>query len=91
MARFMASSRSPNMDQVGPSYTPSDPLPGTFLGLALDIRSEKLYDHVNIGFHEILLHDVGEEELPFVATSELDGTVAKGVQRTFRLHAIWEL
>ena len=29
-------------------------------------------DHVNIGFHEILLHDMGEEELPFVATSELD-------------------
>ena len=24
------------------------------------------------GFHEILLHDMGEEELPFVATSELD-------------------
>ena len=29
-------------------------------------------DHMNIGFHEILLHDMGEEELPFVATSELD-------------------
>ena len=29
-------------------------------------------DHVNIGFHEILLHDMGEEELPFVATSELE-------------------
>ena len=28
-------------------------------------------DHVKIGFHEILLHDMGEEELPFVATSEL--------------------
>ena len=27
---------------------------------------------VNIGFHEILLHDMGEEELPFVATSELN-------------------
>ena len=39
----MASSRSPDMDQAGPSYAPSDPLPGTFLGLALDIRSEKLY------------------------------------------------
>ena len=107
--RFMASGRSPDMDQAGPSYAPS--LPGTFLGLALDIRSGKLYDlapdipdvmglwalrpsaaivkvmsvpdsrcvrvvtpddHVNIGFHEILLHDMGEEELPFVATSELD-------------------
>ena len=29
-------------------------------------------DHVNIGFHEILLHDMGEEELPFVAMSEHD-------------------
>ena len=29
-------------------------------------------DHVNIGFHEVLLYDMGEEELPFVALSELD-------------------
>ena len=29
-------------------------------------------DYVKIGFHEILLHDMGEEELPFVATSELN-------------------
>ena len=29
-------------------------------------------DHVNIGFHEVLLHDMGEEDLPFVALSELD-------------------
>ena len=29
-------------------------------------------DNVNIGFHEILLHDMGEEELPLVATSELN-------------------
>ena len=26
-------------------------------------------DHVNIGFHEVLLHDMGEEDLPFVALS----------------------
>ena len=117
----MASGRSPDMDQAGPSYAPSDPLPGTFFGLSLDIRSEWLYDlapeipdvmglralmpsaaivkvmsvpdsrcirvvtpddHVNIGFHEILLHDMGEEEQ---ITSWL------GVQRTFRLYAIGEL
>ena len=107
----MASGRSPERDQAGPSYAPSNPLPGKFLGLSLDIRSEKLYDlapdipdvmglralrpsaavvkvmsvsdsrciwvvtpddHVACGFHEILLHDMGEEELPFVATSEHD-------------------
>ena len=42
--RFMASSRLPDMDQAAPSCTPSDPLPGTFLGLALDLRLERLYD-----------------------------------------------
>ena len=107
----MASDRSPDMDQAGPSYAPSEPLPGTFFGPSLDITSEKLYDlapdipdvmglralrpsvavvkvmyvpdsrcirvvtpddHVNIGFHEILLHDMREEELPFVAMCELD-------------------
>ena len=29
-------------------------------------------DHVNIGFHEVLLHDMEEENLPFMALSELD-------------------
>ena len=29
-------------------------------------------DHVTCGYHEILLHDVGEEDLPFVSLSELD-------------------
>ena len=29
-------------------------------------------DHVNIGFHEVLLHDMEEEDLPFVALRELD-------------------
>ena len=110
-AYTMASGRSSVMDQAGPSSAPSDPLPGKFFSLSLDITSEKLYDlapdipdvmglralrpsaavvkvmsvpdsrcirvvtpddHVNIGFHEILLHDMGEEELPFVATSELN-------------------
>ena len=28
-------------------------------------------DHVNIGFHEVLLHDLEDEDLPFVALSEL--------------------
>ena len=43
-ARAMASGKSSDMDQAGPSYAPSDPLPGTFFGLSLDITSEKLYD-----------------------------------------------
>ena len=29
-------------------------------------------DHVNIGFHEVLLHDMEDEDLPFVALSELN-------------------
>ena len=29
-------------------------------------------DHVACGYHEILLHDMGEEELPLVSLSELD-------------------
>ena len=28
-------------------------------------------DHVNIGFHEILIHNLEDEELPFVTLSEL--------------------
>ena len=89
---------------------PSTPLPGTFLGLALDLGSDRLYDlvqdipdvmgfrglrpsvaivkvmsvpdsrcvrvvtpddHVNIGFHKVLLHDLEDEDLPFVTLSEL--------------------
>ena len=29
-------------------------------------------DHVNIGFHEVLLHDMEDDDLPFVALSELN-------------------
>ena len=36
------------------------------------IRVVASHDHVNIGFHEVLLHDMGEENLSFVALSELD-------------------
>ena len=103
---IMSSGRKlPVVDQAEATPTTSTPLPGTFLGLALDLRSDRLYDlvndildvmglraiqpsagivkvmsvpasrcvrvvtpddHVNIGFHEILIHDL-EEELPFVA------------------------
>ena len=109
--RDMASDGLPDSEQAGTSYALSGPLPGTFLGPALDIRSERLYDlapdipdvmglralkpsaavvkvmsvrdsrcirvvtpddHVACGYHEILLHDMGEEELPFVSLSELD-------------------
>ena len=109
--RAMASDDWAYEEESGPSYAPSGPLPGTFLGPALDIRSESLYDlppelldvmglravrpgavvekvmsvrnsrcirvvtpddHVTCGYHEILLHDLGEEDLPFVLISELD-------------------
>ena len=43
---FMASGGLSNMDQTGPSSASSAPLPGTFLGLALDMRSDRLYDLV---------------------------------------------
>ena len=39
-------------------------------------------DHVNIGFHEILIHDLEEEELPFVALSEL-GCLSLGLAEDF--------
>ena len=31
-------------EESGPSYAPSGPLPGTFIGPALDIRSDSLYN-----------------------------------------------
>ena len=108
----MSSGKLPAMDQAGasPTPTPSTPLQGTFLGLALDLGSDRLYDlvqdipdvmglralrpsaaivkvmsvpdsrcvrvvtpddHINIGFHEVLLHDLEDEDLPFVTLSEL--------------------
>ena len=109
--RAMASDGLPDREQAGPSCAPSGPLPGTFLGPALDIRSESLYElgpeipdvmglralrpdaasvkvmsvrdswcirvvtldnNMACGYHEILLYDMGEEELPFVSLSELD-------------------
>ena len=109
--RAIASDGLPDGEQAGPSCAQLGPLPGTFLGPALDIQSESLYelapdipdvielralrpdaaavkvmsvrnswcirvvtpdDHVTCGYHEILLHDMGEEELPFVSLSELD-------------------
>ena len=42
--RAMASDGLPDREQAGPSCAPSGPLPGTFLGPALDIRSESLYE-----------------------------------------------
>ena len=100
----------PAVDQADAVLAASDPLPGTFLGLGLDLRSDKLYDldgaipdvmglwaiqpsaaivkvmsvpdsrcvrvvipddHVSFGFHEILIHNLEDEEFPFVALSEL--------------------
>ena len=100
----------PVVNQAGAATTASTPLPGTFLGLALDLGSDRLYDlvddipdvmglralrpsaaivkvmsvpdsrcirvvtpddHVNIGFHEFLIHDLADEEFPLVTLSEL--------------------
>ena len=89
----------PVVDQAGAGPAATDPLPGTFLGLALDLRSDVMSlraiqpraaivkvmsvpdsrcvrvvipdDHVSLGFHEILIHNLQDEELPFVAVSEL--------------------
>ena len=57
-------------------------------------------DHVNIEFHDILLHDMGEEGLPFVAVSELDylrriwpkwGVTGRLMDASFvYMHAIWQ-
>ena len=97
-------------DQAGAAVATSEVLPGTFIGLGLDLMSAKLYDlggaildvmglraiqprvavvkvmsvpdsrcvrvvvpddHVSNGFHEILIHDLEDEEPPFVAVSEL--------------------
>ena len=108
---FLSSGRLPAMDQAGNFFVFSAPLSGTFLGLALDLRSDKLYDlvqdipdvmglqtlrpsaaivkvisvpdsrcirvmtpddHIKIGFHEVLLHDMEDEDLPFVALNELN-------------------
>ena len=107
----MASDDWADGDESGPSYAPSGPLPGTFLGPALNIRLDSFYelapelqdvmglravmpdaavakamsvrnsrcirvvtpdDHVTCGYHKILLHDLGDEDLPFVSISELD-------------------
>ena len=60
-------------------------------------------DHVACGYHEILLHDMGEEDLPFVSLSELDyiciydaistgpGTQTQRVQGTLWLHPVRKL
>ena len=40
----MASDGLPDREQPGPSGAPSGPLPGTFLGPVLDVRSEYLYE-----------------------------------------------
>ena len=109
--RAMASDDWADREESGPSYVPSGPLPGTFLGPTLDIRSDSLYElapelqdvmglravrpnaavakvmsvwnsqcirvvipdeHVICGYHDILIHDMGDEDLPFVSLSELD-------------------
>ena len=98
----------PMLDQAEVATAATNPLPGTFIGLGLDLRSDKLYDlagaipdvmglraiqpkaavvmsvpdsrcvrvvvsddHLPNRFHEILIHDMEDEEPPFVALSDL--------------------
>ena len=100
----------PMLDQAEAATAATNPLPGTFIGLGLDLRSDKLYDlggaipdvmglraiqlkaavvkvmslpdsrcvrvvvpddHFLNRFHEILIHDMEDEEPPFVALSDL--------------------
>ena len=97
----MSSDDWADREESGPSYAPSGPLPGKFLGPALDELAPELQDVMGLravrpdaavakvmsvrnsrcirvvipddrGYHEILLHDMGDEELPFVSLSELD-------------------
>ena len=105
--RAIVSDGLPDGEQAGPSCAQLGPLPGTFLGPALEslyelapdipdviglralwpdaaavklmsVRNSRCIrvvtpdDHVTCGYHEILLHDMGEEELLFVSLSELD-------------------
>ena len=107
----MSSSLDPlAADQSSAVATVSTSLPGTFLGLALYLKSDRLYDltenipdviglhalrpsaaickvitvpdsccvrvvtpddHVNMGFHEILMHDLAQEEWPLVTLSDI--------------------
>ena len=96
----------PMLNQAEAATAVTNPLPGTFIGLGLDLRSDKLYDlggaipdvmglraiqpkvalvkvmsaldsrcvrvvvpddHLPNRFHEILIHDMEDEEPPFVA------------------------
>ena len=88
----------PATNQAGTITAASTPLPGTFLGLALDLGSDRLYDLVDdipdvMGLralrpsaaiikvmsvpdsrcliHEILIHDLADEEFPLVTLSDL--------------------
>ena len=52
--------------------------PNAAIGKVMSVRDSQCIrvvtpdDHVECGFHKILLHDMGEKKLPFVATSELN-------------------
>ena len=52
--------------------------PGAVVAKVMSVRNSRCIrvvipdDHVTCGYHEILLHDLGEEDLPLVSISELD-------------------
>ena len=46
-------------------------------------------DHMNIGFHEVLLQDMGEEDLPFVALGKHIALYHMELAQMWRCLATW--
>ena len=123
-----------NLHAVNQAYatiTASTPLSGMFLGLALDLGSDRLYDlvddipdvmglcalrpstaivtvmsvpdsrcirvvtpddHLNIKFHEVLIHELADEECPECLDISLIWTrCGKNVGSVVLYHTVWNL
>ena len=75
------SSRSPQSDDCAGTRFPSDKLdkvrPSAAICKVMSVPDSRCVrvvtpdDHVNIGFHEILIHELADEEWPLVTLSDL--------------------